>query len=476
LKEGQRYERFAEQLIIALHRKLYGFIFFLFLLAFPFPGEACAAVSVQKINFLQFEIGREKENLAKPMVSWAGEDLLIDQRILFSLKKKKLVQVLYNDDTLSTPCSLVFAHDGLQFAASCDEKALLLGRSDSLQLRQVKEEKGFDRLLWSGDDRVIYYTRNCALFSLPLQRGYAEKIGDGIADFYLSSDSNRLLVITVKGEDIIMNADGSCQAVLPAGSLLLDRRGSSAFIKNMSSDFRTLMIEKRGGQARGFSLCRTDWRNRLVDKKSILDDLRGGQDASFSPDMTKIALSVKDASGLSSMMILSAEGEILVKSSPRKGWFYQNPLWAPGSDWVLWNYIDMNKPEHERSRYLIADARGVALQLIPQDLGSSEFFWSPRGDQVVVRVAERGFQEGHYAVYDLNKRVLKEIFKDSKIRATSKPAWSPDGKLLAIIDYTNFQKREKRMEMAGGREREIVFFREQVFLFNPLDETLLLAW
>jgi len=456
-------------------------IFFLLLLFSP--GQAGASVTVHKVTQLQFEIGRDTESLAKPVVSWADDLVLIDQKTLFFWKKKKLIQYILHDEGAAVPCSLVFAPDGKKFAARAGERALLIGSIESPQVRQVRDERGFDRLLWTSRSQSVYFTRHNALFHLILERNYPEKIMDGLFDFFLSNDDSRVTGRTSRGEDFLLCADGTCKSPLPPGCLLVERRGAAPFIKNMSPDFRRMIVEKKGegpgsSQARGFFLYRIDWRNKLTDRRSILEDFRGGQDAAFSPDMTKIALSVKDAAGLSFMVILSAEGEILVKSSPQPGWMYQNPLWSPGSDWVVWNYLDMNRPENQRSRHLIADARGVALQLLPHELSTSEFYWSPRGDQIVVRVAERGFQEGHYSVYSLKERKMRELFKDTRSRATSRPCWSPDGKILAIIDYTNFQKREKRIEMVGGqqRERESVFFREQVFFYNPSDDTLLLAW
>jgi hypothetical protein len=464
----------------------YAIIFLFLFFVLVHPVRAREAFTVQKVSFLQYQFGRGVDMLAKPMMQWTGNPdvLLLDARTFIFWKKRKLQQVVFGEDDMVSPCKISISPGGNSFLCCSDDGTSGLGETSNMDIRPLREKIKSEKILWRKDNTLFYHIRNGTLCSFESSRSYSDPLAERVADFYLSSDQNRIVVREGKSDEkelpvfSLLNSEGSGKVALPRGSLFVESRTNNPFITNMSADFRRIILERQGSGAKGFILSRVDWKNILSENKVILDDYHGNQDAVFSPDMTKIALTGKDASGLSSMIVLTASGDIVFKSALGKGWIFRNPLWSPQNDRILWNYIDPSKTGSERNRYMLTDPQGVSLQFLPGALSTSEIYWSPRGDFIVMREIEKSSQPGHYVVYNIKEKRTSEIFKDAKSRATSKPVWSPDGQLIAIVDYSNFQKREKKTEIVNGilRESENVYFREQIFLYKPLEDLLQLTW
>ncbi|MDQ7823327.1 MAG: hypothetical protein RDV48_11070 [Candidatus Eremiobacteraeota bacterium] len=453
------------------------FIFLSVLLFFHGAAQAKDFFKVQKVTQLQYLIGREHDGPAKPTVSWTGppDILLIDGRTLFFPRKNKLFQVYPADGQEAAPLKVALAPNGIRFACSSGDGLMGMGSIDSFEVSPLRERTWFDKAEWAKDSRTLYFTRSGGLFRARFGEGYSDKLFDGVTDFFLSSDEKRVVLKSSRAEEkeplyYLATLGSSSKEPLPRGGLFTERRGQYPFFRNMSGDFRRVLIEKRGAQQKGFILYRIDWKNLLSESRTILEDSRGAMDAAFSPDGSKIALTCRDGAGASSMVVLTSLGDILVRFSLKKDWVYQNPLWSPRSDRILWNYIDTDKPEDERSRSLISDVKGVSISFLPVAVNPSEAYWSPRGDAIILKQPDRSSRVGSYVVYDIHRKKLKELFKDDKNRATSRPVWSPEGESIAIIDYSTFQKREKR------GDTENVYFREQIFLYTPSDESLQLLW
>jgi Tol biopolymer transport system component len=461
-------------------------ILFLSLFYKSAPGIARGTFSVQKVSFIQYQFGRGVDMLAKPAIQWTGnpEVLVLDGKTSVFWKKKKIQQIMFGEDEAISPCRLFYSPDGNTFLCTGEDGTAGLGETSTMEVRPLREKLRSEKILWRRDNALFYHLRNGVLCSFDLSRSYSDPIAERASDFYLSCDDKRIIVKEGRSEEkespsySLLNAEGHSRVSLPKGGIFIEPRTGSPFITNLSADFRRIIYDRQGPQGKGFVLSRVDWKNILSDSKVILDDYRGNQDAVFSPDMTKIALTGRDGSGRSTMIVVTAAGDIVFKSSPGNRWIFRSPLWSPQNDLLLWNYIDSSKPEHDRNRFVITDPRGVSLQFLPGGLSASEIYWSPRGDFIVMREVEKSFQPGRYIAFDIKGKKARDIFKDAKSRATSRPVWSPDGHYVAIVDYSNFQKREKKTEIINGvpRDSEIVFFREQIFLYKPLEDVLQLIW
>ncbi|GEM_PF-1930822 len=457
--------------------------FFIFFIALVFTSVlARDTFTVQKITQLQYEIGRNADMLSKPSIEWSGdgEVLLIDSQTLFLWKKKKLIQIA---SPYGNICKVILSPDGSMFLCADENGAAALGATGNFEFRPLSEKLTVDRVIWSRDNSRFYYLKGTALYVFEISRFYGDILCDGVCDFYLSDDEKRLVLRMGRSEEresqyTLINADRSCKKLFHRGMLFHEDRVTRPFLKNLSGDFRKLIMEKRSAPGKGFGLFKIDWRNVLIDEKQLLDDCKGDQDAVFSADHGKIALTCRDGNDDPVMLVLSAAGDILVKFSPKKGWSYRAPLWSPHSEWILWNYIDVSRNEGERKRFLITDPNGVALQFLTGNFSNLEIDWSPRGEYLLMREEAQKLEHGEYIIYDLREKKSKELFKDNRSRITSRPAWSPDGRFVAVIDYSTFQKREKKIEKkgTGQREYECVYFREQVFLYRPSDDSLQLLW
>jgi len=456
---------------------------FVFFLPFVLPtAHARDSFSIQKINQLQYEIGRDDDMLSKPSIEWSGdgEILILDSKTLFMWKKKRLIQIASPDGSI---CKVYLSPDGSRFLCSNEDGAAALGYVNSFEFRPISEKMTVDKVVWSRDGSRFYYLKGTTLHLFEISKFYSDIIYDGVCDFHLSGDEKRIMLRMGRRDDrepqyTLINVDRTCKKLFQRGMLLQEDRVARPFLKNINCDFRTLLLEKKTSSAKGFGLFRITWRNMLKDERTLLDDCRGNQDAAFSADQEKIALTCHDGSDDPAMLVLSAAGDILVKFSPKKGWNYRDPLWSPHSDLIMWSYIDASRKEGDRLRLLVTDPKGVALQFIPGKYSNLEMDWSPRGDYLLMREEAQKLEHGDYVVYDLKGKKLRELFKDNRSRITSRPVWSPDGRFIAVIDYSTFQKREKKMERRGTVQREIecVYFREQVFLYRLSEDSLQLLW
>lgn len=450
------------------------FIFLSLVFLLPYPAFSLEA---EKVSSLQFVIGKGTNILGKPEVTWTGrngEILLIDKTKIFFWKKKKIFQIVEQADGEALPLS--FSPAGEMFVCAPADSAVL-GSSDTLDFRSLNEKIDTGDLVWSQNGSLLYFLKNRSLFRFDVRQQRLNKLWDNVKSFFESSDAARIVFEEWgSGSRDLINSDKSGRVRLPQNSIHLEKRAPVSFIRNMSPDFRRIIVEKPG--EKGSVIYKIDWNNELVSPVNVLEDFTGSRDAAFSPDGSKIAMTVKDESGKSYMAVLTSAGDIVVKFSLKPGWVYRDPLWSPSGKWVLWNYIDAGMQEEDKSRFFITDVRGVSVQFVPGLLSPSELYWSPDGDRLLVREQERGLQSGGYVVYDLRKKLMKQLFKDKKGRATSPPVWSPDGRYVVIIDYSTYQKREKRSVEVKGVQKEIefVFFREQVFLYDSDEDAMQLLW
>lgn len=462
---------------IFLTRRIHCFIFmFLFIIALM---SRCFADSceIKNLPALQYVISRGTSMLSGPSVTWSGNSdiLLVDRSKILNWKKMKLFQ-LQNPKSRS-PFRLVFSPEGSRFICTDESGISALGSTDTFAAEILRESIDLDNLLWCRKSPAFYYITNKSLLYFDTKKKYSEKISDTLSDYYLSSDEYRLIIKeSATSAYFIMNFDRTLKSDLPQESIFVESRGCSPFIKNVSPDFRWIIRDKPNGK--GFLISKIDWQNRLASPLYVLDEYRGYRDAAFSPDGSKIALSCKDDSGKSCMVVMKSTGDILVKFSLKKEWIYHYPLWSPDSKWIVWNYIDPARPQEERNRLLLSDARGVSIQFIPCSVSTAGIYWSSRGDQIILREEEHPLKAGGYVVYDLSRKKMNPIFKDAKIRATSVPVWSPDGNYVTVIDYSTFQKRERKPTEVNGAviDVESVYFREQVFLYKPAEDTIQLLW
>ena len=457
--------------------------FFVFFLSIVFTSaQARDNFTVQKITQLQYEIGKNDDILAKPSIEWSGdgEMLLLDSKTLFLWKKKKLIQIASPEGSI---CKVYLSPDGSRFLCADEDGSAALGFTGSFEFRPISEKMTVEKVIWSRDNSRFYYIKDKTLQMFEISRFYSDMLYEGVCDFHLSGDEKRIILQMGKRDEkepqyTLINVDRSCRKLFHRGMLLKEDRVTCPFLKNISGDFRTLILERKASPGKGFGLFGITWRNMLKDEKNLLDDCRGNQDAVFSADQEKIALTCRDGNDDPAMLVLSAAGDILVKFSPKKGWNYRNPLWSTRSDRILWSYIDASRAEGDRMRFLVTDPKGVTLQFIPGRYSNLEMDWSPKGEYLLMREEAQKLEHGEYIVYDLKGKKSKELFKDNKSRITSRPVWSPDGRYVAVIDYSTFQKREKKIEKKGTvqRECECVYFREQVFLYKPSDDSLQLLW
>jgi len=445
------------------------------------PAHARDSFTVQKITQLQYEIGRGENMLDKPSIEWSadGETLLIDSRILFQWKKKKLMQITGPD---GTACRISLS-PGALFVCADESGSAAIGSLAGFEFRPISEKLAVDNVVWSRDSSRFFCIKGTGAYLFEVSRLYGDLLLEGVCDFFLSADEKRMILQMGRKDEkdpqyTLINVDHSCRRPFSRGMLFREERIVRPSIKNISGDFRRLLLEKKAPPGKGFGLFKVDWRNSLIDEKLLLEDCRGNQDAVFSADLGKIALTCRDGNDEPAMIVMSAAGEILVKFSPKKGWNYRAPLWSPHSDWILWNYIDSARKEGDLTRFLVTDPKGVTLQFLPGNFSNLEIDWSPRGDYILMREEAQKMEHGEYVVYDLKGRKSREIFNDSRSRITSRPVWSPDGRFIAVIDYSTFQKREKKVEKKGGvqREYECVYFREQVFMYRPAEDSLQLLW
>jgi len=158
----------------------------------------------------------------------------------------------------------------------------------------------------------------------------------------------------------------------------------------------------------------------------------------WSPDGTRIAMTVKSAGRDLVYVVLAKDGRIL-KEYDLKTDALQFPSWSPVSD----SLVVVGVKDGRSDLYLVDTRNGDTRRLTDDTWDEKEPTWSPdgrritfssdRGAPVVLhpKRQERGF--GAYGLYDLEVatgevRTVLDTHGDD-----TSPAWSPDGKKLAFI-------------------------------------------
>lgn len=425
---------------------------------FLLPGSPCFASAMEFTGYddaLLFHLSDKGSRL--PLIEWLGRDhVVIDRRIVAKVSPSSL-QVLKNMSSysiFSDPSgenALVFNHHTGQ---------LFVGNLLGGEMYAVQGKYGnIGKVLWSSKGKNCLFLSGKKLFSMKTTRtsgGRTVALMENCSDFFLSSDGHLVIALSA-GTATLMRSDGFFKSRLPQNGVYVDGRGNETVAGNFSPDFRKFIIDENKG---GFTIGFVGMGNSLTLRKGILPQVSGVRDAAFSPDGNWVALTALEKDGVSYMIVISAAGELLRKSSLNKNWVVKAPKWTSGGTHIIWPYFDTVQ---KANRYIVSDRKGISVRTISQNVNVGELYVSPEAPVFIFKAADTLSYTGHYRVYNIKNSQISQIMAEKPYNTTGKPVWSPDGTRAMVSDFSVFRKRE----VINGLEVSV--FKQMIFLYSSKD-------
>jgi TolB protein len=145
----------------------------------------------------------------------------------------------------------------------------------------------------------------------------------------------------------------------------------------------------------------------------------------WSPDGTKLAFGSNRASG-GDIYVVNSDGSGLKRltTSPASG---GHPTWSPDS-----KKIAFTSGRDGNSEIYVMNADGTnQVNLTKSPLDEFDPVWSPSG----LRIAFRSLRDGPNKIYLMNADGTNPVRLANNMRDEYRPVWSPDGKRLAFDSY-----------------------------------------
>ena len=190
-----------------------------------------------------------------------------------------------------------------------------------------------------------------------------------------------------------------------------------------------------------FSIDLQNNRRRIISKYQGLNSA-----GTFSPDGTKILLTLSRGRYPNLYLISEATGEILRRMTDGS-YIDTSPSFAPNGQEIVFISDRPGLPQ----LYIMNIEGGNVRRLTTSDFCDSPA-WSPRGDKIVFTMRQ---QKGNYDlfVYDLPTSKITRL--TSNQRNNENPAWSPDGRFVAFSSTRSGRSEIYIMAIDGSGTRKL---------------------
>ena len=175
-------------------------------------------------------------------------------------------------------------------------------------------------------------------------------------------------------------------------------------------------------------------------------------DPAWSPDGRRIAYVAGDRG--SRIVVASARGRVLTEL-PTRGPLASRPAWSPDGRRIAYaERLDTDAGRQEGpSRIVVINADGTGRRLLASNAGDPT--WSPDGSKIAyVAYRARWSETGDIAVANADGSDPRRLSSTSE--PESRPAWAPDGRLIAFARGSELQSAIVVARSDGSGERGVV--------------------
>jgi Tol biopolymer transport system component len=155
----------------------------------------------------------------------------------------------------------------------------------------------------------------------------------------------------------------------------------------------------------------------------------------WSPDSTKIALTMFDENAHSDLFIYDISSQNLQKI-PANGKAVFSFAWSPNGKHILFSVFSFQGPQN--GIYLLNVSDDSVVQVMPNEKYSytyqaHDFTWSPTGDRVLFMQAKRELDGQELYLFNADTKTVTLVERQDKGAWYFYQMWSPDGKYFIFV-------------------------------------------